>query len=882
MKPTKQTPLTKQYNEIKEKYPDSVLFFSLGDFYETFGKDAILTAKVCGITLTKRNNGAAGKTELAGFPHHQLDNYLPKMVKAGYRVAVCEQLEDPKKAKGLVKRGVTEIVTPGVALYDKMLDAGRNNFILSIKKGEQKKGNSSIENLGLAWSDISTGELYFSECRQSSLSDQISQISPSEILISKEDFSDTKVLDILKKSGIHLTKIEDWHFSPVTGVSTIKGHFQTSGLKGFGIENESASFSALSGLLHYIEQLQGGLPKQYTTIKKRSFSNYMQLDEATRRNLDITYSSYSGSKEGSLFGLIDRCKTAMGSRNLKSWISNPLIKLEPINGRLDGVEELYSDKQRLIRLQSLLSGLCDLERIGARVAGGRFIPRDFRSVAECLYVLPQVVKELQSPSLLLELSSKLESFDDLLDLLDKTISEDPSNSIGDGNSIKRGVNSELDEYLSIKRDAKQWLTDYKEKLKVQTGLSNIKIGSNNVFGYYIEISRVNSDKLDLEALGLNRRQTLANTERYISEELSEFEQKIYSADDEILRIERAILTDLGIELTNWLEKLQKLSHALGKIDTIASFAEISADKGFVRPEINNSKILQIEEGKHPIVDNNLPHGVQFVANDTNLDDEESRFIVLTGPNMSGKSCYLRQNGIIVLLAQSGCFVPAKSASIGLVDRIFTRVGAHDNMLSGESTFLVEMHESATIVNSATDRSLILLDELGRGTSTFDGISIAWSISEYIHNTIGARCIFATHYHELNRLEELYNGISNMSVSVKEIEGKLLFTHKVEAGGTDHSFGIQVASMAGLPYQVIKRSQDILEGLESNSNLDKIDAKEKVKDIKAEEVNEHGQLAIFTFHDDIIRKKLQNMNVEAMTPIQAFEKLYELVEDSRKK
>jgi len=882
---SKETPLTRQYNEIKSKYPDSILFFRLGDFYETFGQDAIITAKVCAITLTKRNNGAAGKTELAGFPHHQLDNYLPKLVKAGYRVAVCEQLEDPKKAKGIVKRGVTEIVTPGVALYDKMLDAGRNNFVMSVKLANaQKKKSPTSKVVGVSWLDISTGELFVEETTRTLLKDLVSAISPSEVVVSREELDELMpYFDSASSDETVFTKLESWIFDPVFCSDIIKGHFSARSTKGYGFDESSLVAISLGALLHYIKQLRGEIPSHITDIKIRNSGRVMNLDLATRRNLEITFSNFSGSKEGSLYGHIDKTKTAMGSRLIKGWLSAPLLVVEEIEKRLNLVESIYKDDKLDLRLEGLLNGLCDLERVIARISGGRYIPRDFRAVANCLDILPALVSELPG-DIWDETKQWLLGFEALCKKLTDTITDDPPSSIGSGSSIKSGISSELDELKNAKYSAKEWLDSYKEKLRSDSGVGSLKIGQNNVFGYYIEISRIHSDKLDLAQLGLTRRQTLTNAERYISNELSEFEAKTLKAEERISQLEVEILDELASEISAATKKLQRLAHSIAVIDAIRSFAWVARQRGYTRPIINESGILDIKDGRHPVVERILPQGQSFISNDTHLDSKGDRLVVLTGPNMAGKSIYLRQNGLIVLLAQAGCYVPASRAEIGVVDRIFTRVGAQDNLAAGESTFLVEMQETASIMNAATNRSLLLLDEIGRGTATFDGISLAWSIAEHINQKLFARTIFATHYHELSELAELYDGILNKSVEVRETMDSILFTHKVIDGHTDHSFGIHVAKMAGLPHGIISRAKEIMIELESGQSSGDSDVgeivKRPLKGISKTEESTTGQLSIFTFQDDELRAALKSMNIESMTPIDAFQRLAELISEAK--
>lgn len=876
-KSKKETPLMKQYNAIKQKYENTILLFRLGDFFETFGEDAIICAKVCGITLTKRNNGAAGEMPLAGFPYHQIDAYLPKLVRSGHRVAVCEQTEDPKKAKGIVKREVVEVVTPGVALYERILDAKSNNYICSIFLEEDKKGNTFA---GIAYCDISTGEFQVSEIHSSQLINIIESVNPSEILIDKSQKE--KIEPILKKLSIDspITKLEDWIFDLDFAKGVLLDNFKTKSLKGFGIEDQNMAIISSGACLHYISETQKGSLEQINGISLFNPSDFMILDYPTRRNLEITYSN-DGSGEGSLFNVIDKTCTPMGGRLLKKWVSRPIKNLELINSRLNSVEELFENYGERALLRKLLSELSDLERLNVKIATGRANPRDLSNIKDSLQKIPEInsiVSNFNSFK-----SYKLKEIPELLEILDNSLSDEAPANIGLGNVFKRGFNSELDQYLEAKFSGKNWIKNLQNTERERTGINSLKIGFNNVFGYYIDITKVHKDKVPED---YERRQTLTNSERYITPELKEIEQKILGAEEKIYALENRLFEKLRNEILQFSKELSYNAANISEIDCLQSYAQVSQENNYVKPLINNTTNLKIQKGRHPVVEKMLPIGDKFTDNDTDLDTEIEQIQIITGPNMSGKSCYLRQNALIVLLAQIGCFVPAQSAEIGLVDRIFTRVGAQDNITLGESTFLVEMQETANIINNATEKSLILLDEVGRGTATYDGLSIAWSIAEFIHDNTGAKTLFATHYHELNELENRFDRITNYRVEVIESMKKVIFTHKVRKGGSDHSFGIHVAKMAGLPKEITERANEIMRTFEADSDqkpIENIRQKNKpdTSKITRKPVNDNGQMAIFAFEDDKLRTKLRDIKIEELTPIKAFQLLAELIEETKK-
>lgn len=877
----KETPLAKQYNGIKAKYPDTILLFRLGDFYETFDDDAVITAKVCGITLTKRNNGKEGQTPLAGFPHHQLDVYLPKLVKAGYRTAVCEQLEDPKQAKGIVKRGVTEIVTPGVALYDKLLESKKNKFLASVYYKKLKNGPELI---GFSFADVSTGEFFTGDILARDIQNNLEAILPAEIIVCKSQKQ--YFLDTFRSLSFSpsISYQEEWIFEEEFTSDLLLKQFKTKNLKGFGIDGLSVGVVAAGVVLHYLNETQNAALNHISRVAMYDTAEYMLLDSSTRRNLEITMTT-EGEKDGSLFAALDDSYTPMGGRLLKKWISMPLKNKEQIQKRLDSVQTLY-DSQKINVLREDLKKIGDIERLSTKIATLRANPRDLVSLKNSLAILPDISKFVSEFDnlYLKQLGTNLPNLEAVVSKLTKALKEEPGLNIGKGNVFNDGYNEELDEYATARYSAKNWISNYQNEQREATGINSLKVSFNNVFGYYIEVSRLNSDKVPES---YNRRQTLTNSERYITPELKVFEEKVFSADDKIDTIEKRLYSELLNELMAHLQEFKQSSYVISQLDCLQSFAFISLQRNYSKPILIDSNNLDIVDGRHPTVELSLPPGESFMPNDTGFDTEVELVHILTGPNMSGKSCYLRQTAIIVLMAQIGCFVPAKSCTMGLVDRIYTRVGAGDNIRTGESTFLVEMQEAANILNNATEKSLILLDEVGRGTATFDGISIAWAIAEYIHNKLQAKTLFATHYHELNELANRYDRIKNYKVDVVERDTNIIFTHKVLEGSADHSFGIHVAKMAGLPYDVVERSKEIMGTLESEISQQKIDgdelssAKPDMKKLKSVQVpDDGGQMAIFAFEDDKLRTRLKQMSIESITPLQSFQILSELISEAK--
>ncbi|MCX7610811.1 MAG: DNA mismatch repair protein MutS [Ignavibacterium sp.] len=860
-----QTPLMRQYFKIKSEYPDTILFFRVGDFFETFEDDAKIASKVLGITLTKRSNGAAGDVPLAGFPHHAVDSYLPKLVRAGYRVAICEQMEDPKFAKGIVKREVVEVVTPGVTLSDKLLDHKKNNYLAAIF--------ISNELVGISFSDVSTGDFFVFESKFNELSENIQLINPSEILYQRKDKETLE--KILNKYGasIRLTKIEDWIFNLDFAKDILLNHFKTVTLKGFGIERLTSGLVAAGVVLHYLNETQKVNLSHINKISLYNPTDYMILDYATKRNLEIISSMQDGGKEGSLLSVLDETQTAMGGRLLKSWVSAPLRNVSAIKQRQNAVEELFNKKNKRKELLEILKEVGDLERLISKISTGRANPRDVVALKLSLEKIPKIktlLQDFSDPTL----KKIYESFEDLSDVVNKiseAILDNPSTSLNEGGIIKSGYSAELDELREIAFNAKDYLANLQQKERERTQIPSLKVSYNKVFGYYIEISNAHKNKIPDNYI---RKQTLVNSERYITPELKEFEEKILNAEERINTIEYQLFNEIRIYIAQKTFEIQKNAKLIAMLDVFNSFAEVADKYSYTKPEITSGDEINIKKGRHPVVERILPPGEKFTPNDCLLNNENQQIILLTGPNMAGKSVYLRQVGLIVLLAQIGSFVPAESATIGVVDRIFTRVGASDNISAGESTFLVEMQEAANILNNATSKSLILLDEIGRGTSTFDGISIAWAITEYLHENpnVAAKTLFATHYHELNEMADLFPRIKNYKVEVREYDDKVIFLHRVNPGKADHSYGIQVAMMAGLPSFVTNRAKEILTNLESKELTPYEVKKERLRKLRSETDN---QINLFELRDDKFREEIRNIEIDSLTPLEALNKLSEL-------
>lgn len=859
------TPLMAQYSKIKESYPDTILLFRMGDFFETFEEDAKIASKVLGITLTKRANGAAEDVPLAGFPHHAIDNYLPKLVRAGYRVAVCEQMENPKFAKGIVKRDVIEVVTPGVAISDKLLDHKKNNYLVSIYLEE--------DIAGISFCDISTGEFSTYEVGRSEIAQQLGSINPSEVLLPKKFKLELEPIIQKAAPSCRITKIDDWIFNYDYASELLMNHFNTKTLKGFGIEGFHAAICSAGAALNYLRETQKANLTHINKIARHNPSDYMLLDYSTKRNLEIMFTMQEGEREGSLISILDKTETSMGGRMLKKWISAPLRKLEPIIKRQESIEALLLNKTLRRNLQNELREIGDLERLTSKVCTGRVNPRELLNLKTSLKKIPLIKQLLDQTSIdtLVVINQRLNSLTEIVEIIERSITDDPPLAISDGGVIRDGYNSELDELRNLSTNAKDWIAELQKTERERTKISSLKVSYNKVFGYYIEISNAHKEKAPENYI---RKQTLVNGERFITPELKEYEDKILNAQENIANLEFKLFDQVRATVAEKAEAIQENARLIAMIDCYQSFAECAEEYKYVHAELNDGDEIDIVDGRHPVVERILPPGEKFTPNSCKLSSVDEQIIILTGPNMAGKSVYLRQVGLIVLMAQIGSYVPATSATIGLVDRIFTRVGASDNISAGESTFLVEMQEAANILNNATSKSLILLDEIGRGTSTFDGISIAWAITEYLHEypNLPAKTLFATHYHELNEMATIFPRIKNFKVEVREYGDKVIFLHKVSAGGADHSYGIQVAQMAGLPLFVTSRAKEILTNLESKELTPYEIKKAKLAKIKQQD---DFQISLFELKDDELRKQISDLAIDKLTPLEALNKLNEL-------
>lgn len=871
-----ETPLMKQYRQIKEKYPDTVLLFRMGDFFETFEDDALITSKVLGITLTKRANGAASDVPLAGFPHHALDNYLPKLVSAGFRVAVCEQLEDPKFAKGIVKRDVIEVVTPGANFSEKILDHKSNNFLAAVFIRDNV--------CGFSFCDVSTGEFAASEIHLSALEAQLEIINPSEVLISKRDKEKTYrhiKFDPDQSFGessarFVVTKIDDWIFNLDYARELLTGHFGTHSLKGFGIENMDEGIIAAGCILNYLNETQKNNLPHIRKIYNYDYTDYIILDPSTKRNLEITSSISEGAREGTLISVLDNTQTAMGGRLMKKWISRPLKKLEGITARHQAVGELLNSKAERKAISEELRSVADLERLISKVSTGRAVPRDLAQLKVSLVKISGIKKRLvpMTSELLKGIEKTLTVPEQLILKIERCINENFISGIDKYGVINKGYDAELDEIKDILINGKTWMENFQSRERKRTGINSLKVDFNKVFGYYIEITRANLDKAPGD---YHRKQTLVNAERFITDELKQYEEKILNAEEKISSIESRIFAELREFILGFTEVIQKNASSVAALDALISYADVSEAYNYVKPEMTGSDSVEVIEGRHPVIERLLPAGEKYIANDVRSDTGENQILIITGPNMSGKSSYLRQTGLIVLLAQIGCFVPARSAKIGIVDKIFTRVGASDNISKGESTFLVEMHEAANILNNATPKSLLLLDEIGRGTSTYDGISIAWAMTEYLHENpnVRAKTLFATHYHELNALADKYERIKNLRVEVREYNDKVIFLRKITEGTADHSYGIQVAQMAGLPNAVTSRAKQILRALEDREYRRKLKDEFQINLFEAA-VDEVASAPEDSATAEML-KRLGEIDLNNITPIESLGILKELQE-----
>ena len=858
-----ETPLMKQYYDIKAVHPDAILLFRVGDFYETFGEDAIKASKILGITLTKRANGSASSVELAGFPYHAVDTYMPKLVRAGERVAICEQLEDPKTTKKIVKRGVIELVTPGISFNDNILNHKENTFLASVYFGQK--------NTGVAFLDVSTGEFYAAEGNNEYVDKLISNLAPKEIIYQKgyeQEFRDAF------GTSNYTFKLDEWVFSPERTREKLLAQLQAKNLKGFGIANMDAAVTAAGAILYYLDFTEHKNTKHITSISRIDEDNFVWIDKFSIRNLEL-FSSNS-EKDHSFTGVIDRTVSPMGARMLRRWVSLPLKDIGQINARLDIVQYLIGDDEVRQRFSELFDQVGDLERIISKISVGRVTPREVVQLKNALYAVEKVkhIVAEASDARLRECAEQLDPCTLVRDKIETTVYPDPSNQIQKGGVIADGVNMELDDLRRIAKHGKNILAEIQERESEHTGIPSLKISFNNVFGYYIEVRNTYKDKVPQEWI---RKQTLVSAERYITEELKEYEEKILGAEEKIMILELQIYNNLLAELAAHVNAIQKNASVIARLDCLLSFARIAIERKYSRPEVNDGNAINIKNGRHPVIETVLPIGEEYIPNDVYLDDKTQQIIMITGPNMSGKSALLRQTGLIVLMAQIGCYVPASSAEIGIVDKIFTRVGASDNLSQGESTFMVEMLESASILNNLSDRSLLLLDEIGRGTSTYDGISIAWAMVEYIHEhpKAKAKTLFATHYHELNEMESLYERIKNYNVSVKEVDKTVVFLRKLIRGGTAHSFGIHVAKMAGMPRSVITRANRILKDLEESNRGGIGDTRDGLP--KAPKSGDM-QLSIFQLDDPVlqqIREEIKDIDVNNLTPLEALNKLNEI-------
>ena len=857
-----ETPLMKQYYAVKAKHPDAVLLFRVGDFYETFGEDAIRASRILGITLTKRANGAASSVELAGFPHHALDNYLPKLVRAGERVAICEQLEDPKLAKKIVKRGITELVTPGLTYNENVLDHRENNYLASVYMDRQV--------MGIAFLDISTGEFMTSQGDSAFIDKLLSSFKPKEVLVQKSH------RDVFQESfgeDFHTFLLDEWVYTEENARDKLQQQFGTQNLKGFGVQDLSHGILASGAILQYLDLTQHSHTAHITSLSRIEQDHYVWLDRFTLRNLEIFQSIYEGAR--TLLDVMDRTMSPMGSRLLKRWLSLPLKDVLLIRERHNMVEHISRTEDFRDFLIETIPVVGDLERIISKVAVGRVNPRELVQLKNALGVMAPLKERCAASQdeSLQRLAAQIDPCSEVKERIEREIEEDPPAMINKGGVISSGVSADLDELRKIMHSGKDYLQELQQREMERTGITSLKISFNNVFGYYIEVRNTHKDKVPEEWI---RKQTLVSAERYITEELKSYEEKILGAEEKILALEAKLFQELVSDISSWVEAIQLNASLVARLDCLLSFAVSALDEDYCRPEVNETTTIDIQEGRHPVIEKQLPSDEAYVSNSIRLDDQEQQVVILTGPNMSGKSAFLRQTALITLMAQVGSFVPAQSAKIGWVDKIFTRVGASDNISLGESTFMVEMLEAASILNNLSERSLVILDEIGRGTSTYDGISIAWAMVEYIHEYAEgkAKTLFATHYHELNEMAASFPRVRNYNVSIRELDDRVIFLRKLVPGGSEHSFGIHVAQMAGMPRSVVKRANEILKELErtgGEKNLSK-----PVGDLASG--REGLQMSFFQLDDPIlkqIRDQIAGLDIDQLTPIEALNKLNEI-------
>jgi DNA mismatch repair protein MutS len=855
-----ETPLMKQYYSVKAKHPDAILLFRVGDFYETFGEDAIKTSELLGITLTRRANGSASFVELAGFPYHALDIYLPRLVRAGQRVAICEQLEDPRLTKNIVKRGITELVTPGVSLNENILSHKENNFLAAVHIDKKIAG--------VAFLDISTGEFLVSEGTFEYIDQLLNNFQPKEVLYEKR-----KSGQFIENFGpkFYTFKLDDWIFTTEAASDRLLKQFETSSLKGFGVHNLSFGIIAAGAILHYLDITQHDQLGHITTLLRIEEDRYVWLDKFTIRNLELFHSPYEGAK--TLIEVIDKTISPMGGRLLRRWVSLPLKDIQPVNDRLDIVQYLVENEEFRKSLTGYIRQIGDLERLISKVAVNRINPREVVQLKRALEAIDPLQKICNESGCepIVKIGEQMNPCKSVAEKIGKELNNDPPAMIIKGNAIAGGVSPELDELRTILYSGKDYLIGLQSRESERTGISSLKVGFNSVFGYYIEVRNTHKDKVPPEWI---RKQTLVSAERYITGELKEYESKILGAEERIISLETKLFNDIVAALLEFIPPIQLNSTLIARLDCLQSFASISIENNYVRPVIDDAGRLDIRDGRHPVIEKQLPLSESYIPNDLLLDADQ-QIIILTGPNMSGKSALLRQTALIVLMAQIGSFVPAKEARIGIVDKIFTRVGASDNISLGESTFMVEMNETASILNNLSDRSLVLLDEIGRGTSTYDGISIAWAMVEYLHeNKFRAKTMFATHYHELNEMENSFSRVKNYNISIKELDNKVIFLRKLKRGGSEHSFGIHVARMAGMPRSVVSRADDILKQLEQSH--DKKELARPIADIA--DHREGLQLSIYQLDDPVlkqIRDEILGIDINNLTPVEALNKLYNI-------
>ena len=853
----KETPLMRQYNEIKSKHPDAILLFRVGDFYETFGEDAICASKTLGIVLTKRSNGAASNVELAGFPHHSLETYLPKLVKAGYRVAVCDQLEDPKKTKGIVKRGITELVTPGVSLNDSVLETNKNNYLASISRS----GNL----YGVSFLDISTGEFSVTDCDFDQLEKLLNTYNPSEILCSKEE----KAFIQEHFVNLNVFYLDDWVYKIGYAYDKVLSFFKVKNLKGYGVEEEKNGIISAGAILFYLDLTEHKNLSNLTSLSRIDNDKYMWLDKFTTKNLELVSPLHTDSS--TLKQVIDKTLTPMGSRRMSKWILFPLLDIVAIKKRQSFVDSFAKDNDLRQSISETLKDISDIERIASKIALSRVSPRELNALKNSLILVEEIklqIKHSDSKNLK-KWSSELVNYKNIILQIERSLDENAPISLAAGKVIKKGYDKQLDDLREIATSGKNVLLKIQKDEIKRTGISSLKISYNKVFGYYLEVTNAHKDKVPETWI---RKQTLVNSERYITEQLKEYEEKILNAEEKIFSIEKSLYLNIVYKLSKKIKNLQKISRSISHLDCLLSFANLAKASKFSKPEIVKDKIIEIQKGRHLIIEDSLPPDELYIPNDIFLDNSNQQIIIITGPNMSGKSAILRQVALIVLLAQIGSYVPAEYSKIGIVDKIFTRVGASDNISRGESTFMVEMMETSSIMNNLTDRSLVLMDEIGRGTSTYDGISIAWSIVEYLHNQKQNRpkTLFATHYHELNQLASNLKRVKNFNVSVEEINNEIIFLRKLVPGGSEHSFGINVAQLAGMPNKILIRAYEILLQLEKN-NLEKKSKKDLIKS--------SSQLKLSYNNPDYkkIKDLIESIDINTINPVQALVKLNEIVE-----